>query len=294
MSRPNKLQIMERSKKSILSFLTKQRKSFFTYDDLNEIFSTKKDQWGLAKSTKFIEFINFLISINQLERVEFEFSHKSFVKYVYKKVSTLELASTLFKDSYLSHYSAATFHGLTNDNLKLIFINKEQTSKHRAATDANDLEQKNIDLAFSRKMRLSQNYTYVHDYKITLLNGKYTDCLGVVTYANDVKVTDIERTLIDIVVRPDYAGGCEEIVKIYRNAKRKVSTQKLFDYLRKINYAYPYHQSIGFFLDKAGFEKKDTDPFCELPISVNFYAAYAIDSPLFCEKWRVFYPKDID
>ena len=40
---------------------------------------------------------------------------------------------------------------------------------------------------------------------------------------NGVRVTDLERTLIDIAVRPEYAGGVYEVLNVYRLAKGKVS-----------------------------------------------------------------------
>ena len=42
------------------------------------------------------------------------------------------------------------------------------------------------------------------------------------------EATDIERTLIDIIVRPMYAGGVARVLQCYIAAKSLLSPQKLF------------------------------------------------------------------
>ena len=77
---------------------------------------------------------------------------------------------------------------------------------------------------------MSQNVIDYEDVRICLINGMHTGQLGVieeqVTYdtAEPVRVrfTNIERTLIDMTVRPIYAGGVFEVLKAYRLARERV------------------------------------------------------------------------
>jgi predicted transcriptional regulator of viral defense system len=72
-------------------------------------------------------------------------------------------------------------------------------------------------------MRISQNVAGYKKYKICILNGMYTDRLGVIEVLHNgakISVTDIERTLIDIVVRPGYSGGVSEVLSAYNLAKK--------------------------------------------------------------------------
>ena len=62
----------------------------------------------------------------------------------------------------------------------------------------------------------------------------------------DLRTTTLERTLIDIAVRPFYAGGVAEVAKACEMAKNKeVSVNRLASMLTKMHFGYPYHQAIG-------------------------------------------------
>jgi hypothetical protein len=85
----------------------------------------------------------------------------------------------------------------------MIYVNKEQSPKDSSG----DLTQAGIDRAFSTKQRTSGFQLHHGRTTITLLNGKHSGRLGVVTMqgpnGEPLEVTDLERTLIDIVVRPN-------------------------------------------------------------------------------------------
>lgn len=136
---------------------------------------------------------------------------------------------------------------------------------------------------------------YQHDgWDVTVINGKNTGALGVEDVhgpANErVKVTSIERTLIDIVVRPEYSGGIFNVLDAYRAAKDRVSTNRLMSVLKKLDYIYPYHQSIGFLMERAGFDFKRYSRLKEPGIELNFYLSHGITDPMYSEEWKLYYP----
>ena len=90
------------------------------------------------------------------------------------------------------------------------------------------------------------------------VNGKQTGQLGVMEMKDEfgevVPVTGLERTLIDIAVRPTYAGGIPEVLEAYRRARGKLSLNRLAATLSKMDYVYPYEQAVGFLLERSGYD----------------------------------------
>ena len=67
-------------------------------------------------------------------------------------------------------------------------------------------------------------------------------------------MTNVERTLIDATVKPMYAGGVFEVAKAFALANDRLSVNKLMPMLRKLDFSYPYHQAIGYYLERAGYK----------------------------------------
>ena len=109
-----------------------------------------------------------------------------------------------------------------------------------------------------------------------------------------LRVTNVERTLIDITVRPFYAGGVFEVLKAFKLAKDQVSINKLAATLKKIGYVYPYHQAIGFYLERSGVYKESSiDIFRRMDKNYDFYLTYQIRDKEYSKDWRLFYPKGL-
>lgn len=104
-------------------------------------------------------------------------------------------------------------------------------------------------------------------------------------------VTSLERTLIDITVRPGYAGGAPLVLRAFRLAKNRASISKLIVLLRKLDYTYPYHQSIGFYLKQAGYTEADQLLARTEGIKFAFYLCHGLKDPAFDPDWKVFFPR---
>jgi predicted transcriptional regulator of viral defense system len=126
---------------------------------------------------------------------------------------------------------------------------------------------------------------------VCVLNGRNTNKLGVIA-RGPISFTDLERTLIDIAVRPIYAGGVHEIARVYSEAQGTLSVNKLVAYLRKLNYTYPYHQAIGYYLDRAGvYSETQLALLRQFEFEFDFYLAHQMKETDYVEKWRLFVPK---
>lgn len=279
-----------KAEKQIRGFLEKQRTSVFSIEQLRGFIEENGQAWGLGVTTSADKHIERFLRNEILKIIELTFSNeKKYTRYIYKEASPLQIALSLNKKAYLTHYTAVYLNKLTNQIPKTIYTMIEQSSKinHRDKY----MEQKNIDTAFSHPQRRSENKSIYEDYTIVLLNGMYTSRTGV-NITSDTPYTGLERTIIDITVRPNYAGGAFAVLEVYKKAlEQRISINKLVAMLDKINYLYPYHQSIGFLLQKAGYSGNHLSLLKNKPMEFDFYLDYNMKEKEYSKEWRLYYPK---
>lgn len=283
------------AKPDIVSYFDTNASHVLKITEIAAILSKNRDYWRLAQRTNTQQFIKFLIENSKLKKLPFPFPYRAEIRYVWDDVPLLEVLLTLKKDAYFSHYTAVRMHGLTEQVPKTIYLNHEQ----RFGPQKSQLEQGRIDAAFSRRPRVSQNSIEFGDVRICLINGMNTNQLGVVTeeiaYDGNTKVrvrlTNIERTLIDITVRPIYAGGVFEVKKAFQLAKDQVSVNALAAMYQKIGYGYPFHQAIGYYLERAGCKPQSLDFLRRIPMEFDFYLANQMGETEYVKEWRLFVPK---
>jgi hypothetical protein len=270
---------------------SKQR--VYTENELGQILHRNRETWELPAYVNTNRFIGFLIDTGKLAIAEVRSEHyRSATRYIWGKASPFAIALSLRSSAYLSHGTAVFLHGLTNQIPKTLYINKEQGTKPRSSSP---LTSEALSRAFSGQQRKS-NYSFTYeDWSIVLLSGKNTERLEVgpivAGTGESIDVTRVERTLIDITVRPAYAGGIYQVLEAYKAAKERISVNTLIATLKKLDYVYPYHQAIGFYMEKAGYEQSRTDRLLKLGISLDFYLAHGIRDREHDSKWRLFYPK---
>lgn len=293
-ARPNRYQIMDLYKNDILSELNKQNVSILRLSEIENVLSMNRRQWKLPNSTNMIQFLEYLIIRKKiLKLIEFGPESRREKRYLYvkKDLDTLTLALSLYSNSFLCHYSAVMFHDLTDEIIKSVYVNHEQSKKGK--TGKSLITQENIDKAFSKPMRSTNNYLDYNNQRIYIINGKHSDNLGVIE-RGEIRVTDIERTLIDITVRPQYSGGVFEVLNVFEKAKGEVSVNRISAYLKKLDYAYPYHQAIGFYLEKAGYKENSLKLLeNKFPINCDFYLTYNMQDKEYNKRWRIYYPKNL-
>ncbi len=267
----------------------------FARKQLEVLLAQNKEFWRLPKSMSAHSFIAFLLAEGLVSRAKFKFPGRNVDRYLYGEPSSFRVVSSLKADGYFSHYAAVFLHGLTDQLPKTLYLNSEQTPKPRAS---GELEQQRIDFAFGRKQRMSKNIASFRDLRVCLLNGKHTGQLGVVDAAGPegerLRVTSIERTLVDIAVRPEYAGGVHEVLRAYQGARDKAAVAKIVAILRQLDYVYPYHQAIGFYLEKAGGYKKSAVELLRVnEMDFDFYLTYGMKDTEYSRRWRLFFPKGL-
>jgi hypothetical protein len=278
----------------IFSFFAKAPQKVYSEAELRGLLLEKRRPWGLAETTSASAFISFLREHGDLKTHEFRSAQygRSSTRYSWGKASPLELALSIKSRSYLCHGTAATLHGLVKHSPKTIYLNVEQSPK---PSSTGSLTQHGIDVAFSREQRQS-NLIYVCGViSVIMIAGKNTKGLGVEEIAGPasepLQVTNLERTLVDIVVRPAYAGGTSQVLKAYRVAKGRMSVDRLLTILKNLDYVYPYHQSIGYLMQKAGYPEKSYARLRALGLNHDFYLAHGMQQREYSEDWRLFHPR---
>jgi predicted transcriptional regulator of viral defense system len=117
------------------------------------------------------------------------------------------VASHLVEEYYLSHLTAMKLHGLSNAYSSTIYIT---TVSH----------QRNI------------NY---HGNEIRFVHTTMDRMFGTVEkeyFNSKVHVSDLERTIIDVIDRPNLSGGWNEIVLALKNIET-IDTVKMMDHLSR-------------------------------------------------------------
>lgn len=266
----------------------------FTENKFAEIFSRNRENWKVPSSKNSRHLLHYLVSRDVLyENIFLVATNERKRIFSWKTRDEFTVISGLKSDSYFTHYSALYLHQLSLQIPKTIYLNFEHNPIMNSKMEENSLTQSSIDNAFKGSQRKSLSSYSFFDKKIYITNGKYTGKLGVIKKLNDIQCfdfTDLERTLIDISVRPVYSGGVFEVLEAYRLAKNKVNVAKMADYLVRLNYIYPYHQVIGFYMEKAGYTEADLGYFTK-EIQFNFYLTYDIRNKAFSDRWKLFYPK---
>lgn len=282
------------AKKYIIEYFENLGNKVYSLNDISKILDSQRRSWLLPVGLTAEEFSKLLVTHTQLKFYNFVFMSKIIQRFTWGDISIYRIASNLEKNAYLSHYTALFLHGLTDQIPKKIYVTYEQPKKQKANKK---LSQADIDDAFHKPSRVSNNVAKYQDNSICLLNGQFSDNLGVITITNDAgetnAVTDIERSLIDITVRPIYSGGIYEVLSAFRNAAKRVSINKLTARLKTLDYIYPYHQAIGFYLEKAGnYRAAQIELLKGFDIKYDFYLDHAIEETEYSKKWKLYYPKN--
>jgi predicted transcriptional regulator of viral defense system len=288
----NSLQI---AKSTIVAHFDKKGTRVLRYKELGAILSKERRSWRLEQKTTVKDFIDFLIESGNLTRFEFPFPNRHETLFAWGKVPTMEMLLHIKTSSYFSHRTAVYMHGLAKHIPPDIYISHERASPSRNA----NIDQARIDEAFRSPAHATQNTTDFGDRHLVLLNGASSQQLGVekqtVKYGADkaalVRLTNMERTLIDAAVRPIYTGGHSEVAKAFKLAKEQVSVARLSAMLKKLSYTYPYHQSIGYYMERAGYQPSQLDLLRRFPREYDFYLDHGMQDTEYIKDWRLHVPR---
>ena len=154
-------------------------------------------------------------------------------------------------DYYISYYSAMDIHNMVTHPVTKVFVNtpKQEYKKQKIAGG------------------VIFEFTYISSKNLWGIKNFW------VTKSEQVKVSDIERTIIDCLYRPQHCGGILEIAKGLWMQKQKIDFDRLFSYAVKFNRIVVIKR-LGYILESLGL--KDTCYLNKLKSKIN-NRYYALD-----------------
>ena len=269
--------------------------------DVAEVFNQQRDFWRLTKSTSLASFTRFMTEKTNLKPLRFAFPQREVSGYTWGDVPLLETLLGLVENSYYSHYTAVRIHGLTEQLPKTIYLSREKSSGSAISREQPEpYDQKAIDSAFSGPPRASKNEVELtqEQVRVVLLEGAYQGGLGVTTgevhlggeRGLHLRYTGLERTLIDIAVRPFYAGGVFEVAKAFEQSKDRLSVNTMAAMLKRMAFGYPYHQVVGYYLERAGYKPSLVELFRRQRMERDFYLTHDMGKTSYSSRWRLHVP----
>lgn len=136
-----------------------------------------------------------------------------------------------------------------------------------------------------------------------LLSGKQTGDYGVeevpLLDGSHLRATGLARSLVNMAVRPIFGGGAQTVLSAYRTAVSRTKTAhgtlgtlvaEISMTLDALAHSYPYHQAVGFYLDREGAPDSATRPLRQRGLVFDFYLEYAMKGPQYDPSWRVYHP----
>lgn len=130
-----------------------------------------------------------------------------------------QIACMITKNAYISHHTAIEYHGMSDQVYYDVYVSSEKRFQ---------------EFEFD-------GYTYKY------IPAKTQSGVETVQYSGGIRVTNLEKTLVDSVKDMDKIAGIEEIIAFIRSI-RKLDEQKLCQYLEEYQNQFLY-QKLGYLLE---------------------------------------------
>ena len=178
-----------------------------------------------------------------------------------------EIAGHITSSSYLAYHAALEYHGLAHQVFYRLYVSSNEVFR---------------------------NFDYDG---ISYIFCQSKSDIGIVSPVTDsfVRVTDLERTVLDCINRIDLSGGLEEMVNCFAIITY-INERKLLDYLNCFDKQFLY-QKTGFILGYFQKEMKLSNIFfehCKSKIGNSTrYLTNTQESNTYFKKWKLCAPQNI-
>jgi predicted transcriptional regulator of viral defense system len=275
---------------SLPNYLIRLPPAVYSATELSEVIHDYSRAINTRLDSDPMDYIHHYIQQDLIQRIVLTGPQGEVTRYTLSSPSPLAVAMSLKSGAHFSHYTAAALHGLVPPDTTTYYIAFEVPSSH---SKGGDLKQESMDAAFAKAQRQSHTVYTWEGVTFILLRSLETGAKSIEKRA-DIRLTSPERTLLEMTMRPAYSGGARMILKAYKAALPQVSVKKLVALLKQAELTYPYHQSIGFYLTRAGYVGPELKQLARWPRPYRFYLDYQMNAPCFDPVWHVFYPQELD
>jgi predicted transcriptional regulator of viral defense system len=182
-----------------------------------------------------------------------------------------EIAMAVTSPAVISHSSAMHFHGLIQERPNKVFVSVPTTSSlPRIGNKGNSISIIND---------VTYQFIQLHPNQYFGIQQAWLD--GTCVY-----VTNIERTLIDGLIRAKYCQGVAEVIRAFRIISEKINLDKIIQYANKCDVAIA--KRLGWVLEKEGISDDKLQPLLERPITgfVKFDPTRTSNS-IYNKKWMI-------
>lgn len=271
---------------------------------------TQKHMFDLvAKKTKLLTSNEDLLSFKNIyANVKSRYQHLNPLDHalfpnfeIYTKTQNVDLyfLSTAFSYNHTySHFSALFLNGLTNQRPSDIYLSKYSLITRDNKSDMTNIDVDYLKMLFQKSPKITSKQLQYKKNDIFFIEKErkeedYTEKLKIELngYSFNVQITNKEKTIIDSVISPHYAGGVTTIFQAFENFK-DIDLDKLYDVYVGLNPIYPYWQNIGFYIEKAnGVEaaKIWKDKFNNIMFPFYLSRNYE-DKWVYNENWKLSHP----
>lgn len=184
-----------------------------------------------------------------------------------------------------SHFTSAAYNDLTNEIPKALYLTYRRSRGNRLPLGTTPEDW--IDMPEPRRrMPEAIDGTPVQWYQ-TKAEWDFGHVVGFVQ-GNPIYVTDIERTLLDILRFPDRSGGGREVLRMWKRAAPKLRLDVLIDYTQRFDQTL-LRQRVGFLLENLDLMHPVLQQWAKT--SVRGGSAKLIGnvdfSPTYSERWNL-------
>lgn len=178
-----------------------------------------------------------------------------------------QIACSITPTSYISHHTAMEYYGITDQIFYEVYVSSETAFR---------------DFEFD-------GYTYHY------VASKVNDGIDTPAFSGGIRVTDLERTMIDSIKDMDKIAGMEEVIQDI-SCMKKLQEKRLLSYLEHISNQFLY-QKTGFLLSKQKEQlglSKDFFKECQSKIGKSKrYLSRDLMNGVYDDQWKLVVPQHL-
>ncbi|MBI4735615.1 MAG: type IV toxin-antitoxin system AbiEi family antitoxin domain-containing protein [candidate division NC10 bacterium] len=163
-----------------------------------------------------------------------------------------EIAMALVEPAAISHWSALSHHGLTEQAPRRVFV----LTTARSVPRVRGAKAERTDAGYPVGETIYQ-FVQVKPERFFGIEDVWVN-------ESRIKITDPERTLLDGLMAPQYCGDFAEVLHAFEVRARALDLGRLINYARKLDAA--TGKRLGWILERQGVESTRLEPLHAVPV----------------------------